>query len=305
MTREEALEALKSSDLHTRLQSARFLAQSARSEDLEDLNRVLVNEKVVWVRTALRQAIIHASKVDERTTEDAQDLGTIVPTEIFDQIRTIAVNETTKRIVHEIAPILGILRIYARDEIQRFDQSKTKEQLERLGDLLQAIDGLSQAAVAPLLQEFDLSARIRKIVDAEMSARNIRIDLAGQSPHLVVGDPGLIEIALSNGIRNAIEAVLGSHNEIKESPSPVVVTWGETDCDIWIAVLDKGPGPPVAVERAFEIGNTTKENHLGMGLPTALQAVKSMLGRVTLALRAENGGARFEFRWPKTRMSEE
>ncbi|MCI0617886.1 HAMP domain-containing histidine kinase [bacterium] len=304
MTRDEALEALKSSDLHTRLQAARLLAQTARAQDVAILKHSLSREKVVWVRTALRQAIARSSAFGAPQIE-RQDLGDIVPSEIFDQIRTIAVNETTNRIVHEIAPILGILRTYAKDEISDFEKSKTKTQLDRLGDLLHAIDRLSKAAVAPSLQEFDLSEHIRRIADSEMVNNGIRIDLAGPNPLLVIGDASLVEIALANGIRNAIEAVKGLYGESNESLPPIVINWGETDRDIWIAILDKGPGPPSTVERAFEIGNTTKENHLGMGLPTALQAVKSMLGKISLSLRSESGGARFEFSWPKTRLSDE
>jgi len=158
---------------------------------------------------------------------------------------------------------------------------------------------LSQAAVAPILQEFDLSGLARGIVDIEMTGHRARVELAGSTPLLVIGDSTLVELTLANGIRNAIEAVEQLHTKLDDIP-PVVINWGETDRDVWVAVLDKGAGPPLAIGRAFEIGSTTKEGHLGMGLATARQAVESLSGTVTLALRSEGGGARFEFRWPKT-----
>jgi signal transduction histidine kinase len=301
--RSEALSALSSTDLAVRLDAARSLAQNAREADVPRLQQALTSEKVVWVRTALRQAIARASE-DSQPTSGDHETEEVVPPEVFDQIRTIAVNETTRRIVHEVAPIVGALRMYAREEISGFEKSKTQTQIERLQLLLHAIDRLSQAAVAPTLREFDLSALIKSLADAETTARKTKVDLAGPTPLLVVGDSSLVEIAAANGLRNAIEAV--EEIGLKEAvPTPVVVNWGETDRDIWVVVLDKGSGPPNAIERAFEIGSTTKENHLGMGLATARQAVQSMSGTISLSLRAETGGARFEIRWPRTQVGGE
>jgi signal transduction histidine kinase len=304
MTRAEALEALGSPDLHLRLRAARMLAQSAQPGDSVRLQEALTVEKVMWVRTALRQAIARTASDKDEAERTDEDMGDIVSPEVLDQIRTISVNETTKRVVHEIAPILGVLRMYAKEEVRGFDTSKTREQIERLQELLRALDRLSQAAVAPSLSEFDLSALIRGVVESEAPTRKVKVDLAGPTPLVVVGDPGLVDLALGNGVRNAIEAVEGLYAG-KDDPPSVVINWGETDRDVWIAVLDRGPGPPVAVDRAFEIGSTTKENHLGMGLATARQAVISMSGTVFLRLRTETGGAQFEFRWPKTAVPEE
>jgi nitrogen fixation/metabolism regulation signal transduction histidine kinase len=246
-------------------------------------------------------AIARASLQTGPPVEMDLEAGDIVPAEVSEQIKTISVNETTKLIVHEIAPILGALRLYAREEVPNFDGSRTRIQVERLHQLLRALDGLSHAAVAPTIQEFDLAGLVTEVAVAEAEGQHVKVDLTGAAPLVVFGDPSLVRIALGNGIRNAVEAVQGT--EAKTGASPVVVTWGDTDRDVWVAVLDLGTGPPIAVERAFEIGITTKQDHLGMGLATARQAIRSMSGTVSLLLRSETGGARFEIRWPKPRLT--
>jgi signal transduction histidine kinase len=79
---------------------------------------------------------------------------------------------------------------------------------------------------------------------------------------------------------------------------PIVIGWGETDRDLWLSILDRGKGFPQGFAKLFEIGTTTKKNHLGMGLALARQAALSLNGQITLAPRQPNG-AKFEFRWPR------
>lgn len=303
MTRESALRDLTKPELDTRLKAARTLAGSARPEDAAALQQALAKEKVAWVRTALRQAILRVSAGEKASGMSDHEFGQLVSEEAFDHIRTVAVSAVTKQIVHEISPVLGLIRLHAKDEIEGYEGSQTRTHVDRLGDWLQALDRLSRAAVPPVFEELDLSATIRGIVEAETTGHSAKVELAGPSPQLIVGDPALIELALANGLRNAIEAVEASHSASDELP-PIVINWGDTDQEVWVAVLDKGPGPPLAVDRAFDIGSTNKPDHLGMGLATARQAVESLSGVATLALRSEEGGARFELRWPRPATAE-
>lgn len=298
MSHNQALSALSDPELDKRLAAARTLALGATPADAARLQEALATEKVVWVRTALRQAILRASKQDSTPETTDESIGEVVSVEAFEQIKTIATSAVTRQIVHEIAPVLGVLRLFAKDEISNFEDSRTKRQIDRLADLLRALDRLSRAANAPVLEEFDLSTLAHGVVEAETTGHKVRVDLAGPTPLVVIGDPTLVVLTLANGVRNAIEAVEQLHATSEDIP-PVVVNWGETDRDVWIAVLDKGPGPPSAAGRAFEIGTTTKKGHLGMGLATAQQAATSLGGAVTLGLRSEEGGARFEVRWPR------
>jgi sensor histidine kinase regulating citrate/malate metabolism len=53
------------------------------------------------------------------------------------------------------------------------------------------------------------------------------------------------------------------------------------------------------LQRAVEIGTTTKTGHLGMGLAIADQALSSMAGKLILV--PNQRGVRFEIRWPKSK----
>ena len=65
---------------------------------------------------------------------------------------------------------------------------------------------------------------------------------------MVTSDPTLVRLAVCNGIRNAIEAVAAAN---LAEPHPIVITWGETDIDYWVAVLDRGVGIVGPVEAAL------------------------------------------------------
>ena len=156
------------------------------------------------------------------------------------------------------------------------------------------IDRLGQAAAPPVYTEFELVELLDRVIASEKGDANVLVEMAGVRPFVLLGSTELIEIIISNAIRNAIEATEG----IKSSDA-VVVNWGETDRDYWIAILDRGPGFPHGFSKAFDIGSTTKRNHLGMGLALASQAASSMNGRVTLAPR-EPTGVKFELRWTHT-----
>ena len=76
-----------------------------------------------------------------------------------------------------------------------------------------------------------------------------------------------------------------------------MVSWGTTDVDNWVSIVDVGIGFKGNVQRAFDIGTTTKAGHHGMGLAIANQAIVSMGGGIILV--PNERGVRFEMRWPK------
>jgi signal transduction histidine kinase len=121
------------------------------------------------------------------------------------------------------------------------------------------------------------------------------MSLAGPSPFVAVGDRGLVELALRNGVINAVEAT--REIDAGDDDHSIVVNWNKTDRDYWVAVLDRGPGIPERAAAIFDFGTTTKEGHLGMGLALAIRAARSMRGDLSIATR-ETEGARYELRWP-------
>lgn len=227
----------------------------------------------------------------------------------------------SERFTHELRKIIGRARLHARSEISEFEGSRTEHELGRLTQFLTGIERLGVAAAAPLLAEVDLAAVIGQEIDAVSDELDVgqaggdgdadaaeppgrapggaglRIDRRGPAPLVVVADAGLVRIAVSNGLRNAIEASADVRAE------PVIVTWDETDRDVWIAIIDRGSGIAPGSDQLFEIGTTTKRNHAGLGLATARQAVLSHGGTVSLETLGDES-TRFLVRIPLVETSE-
>ena len=291
MTRDEALESLSSSSAHGRLKAARFLAHNSNSADLQALRAALRDETVSYVRTSLELAIKRASSsaapAAEKTAEEFE-----IPPDVRAQIQNEVTEEVTGQMLHEIASPVGLIAYAAAREIPGYGQSRTRKHVENLKRVFKAIEQLKSAAAVPRPEEFDLAELLGEIVSVIVRTDTVEISLLGAKPMLVTSDRALLRLAVSNGLRNAVEAVVGIPSL---EPHQIVLTWGETDVDYWVTILDQGPGVTGLTESAFGIGKTTKKGHSGFGLAVARQAVETLGGACTLQPATE-GGARFEIR---------
>jgi signal transduction histidine kinase len=285
---------LKSKSSTIRLEAARYFADHAEVHDEHPLREALANERVQWIRSALQRAI---ARVSPQSTNgafkppiDRDDL----PAGFAAQVHAEALETTASQLMHEIEPLLGTLRVAAMEEITDFDDSDTRRALDRLDDFLSALSRLRKAAGAPKSEEFALDETIQRCIDDTPNVEGVPIQSAGPKPCIVEGDSSLISLAFCNGLRNAIEATVAAGGNLAERP--IVVSWQTTNTECWISIVDTGIGFKGNLERAFQIGTTTKAGHLGMGLAIADQSLTSMGGQVILV--PNERGVRFEMRWP-------
>lgn len=301
--RPSALRLLSSPITHLRLLAARFLQTNATGEDRESIETALRREDVVWIRNALLAGLRFLDTAQPQIAEaTADDAGV---DEVSKQARIDAVRETTALFLHEISPIVGILKLNALSELKNFADSKTKVSIDNLDRLLEGIANLRAATAKPKLELFDLSEVVAEVIARERTSEQVQtpgnqseidVQCAGRAPFMVQGDRSLLSIALCNGLRNAMEA----SRSVADSCPPVVMNWAATDSEYWVAIIDQGPGYAGDLEKAFEIGRSSKPGHLGMGLAAARLAAETMEGAANLFPRA-NGGVRFEVRWPSRR----
>lgn len=294
MTKEEALKELSASAAHDRLKAARFLARNSDPTDLEVLRDALRLETVSYVRTVLQLAIKRVSNSTLSAVDGVWE-EIEIPPDIRMQIRNEVTEEVTGQVLHEIASPVGLIASAAAREISNYENSRTKYHVDSLKRIFEAIEQLKGATGIPKPSEFDLAELLAEIVAEAVGSGQVDVSLHGAKPMLITTDRTLLRLAVSNGIRNAVEAVTGAPDE---EPHAIVVTWGETDVDYWIAVLDRGPGLVGPSESAFGIGKTTKREHSGFGLTVARQAIETLGGACTLQPATE-GGARFEVRWER------
>jgi signal transduction histidine kinase len=289
MTAAEAEQLLRSNNYHDRLKAARFFAADPQPPIAPLLIEALAKEQVVPVKRVLAQALASLNE------DNAPDAIARLTVEDRETIRRAALIEATGTVLHEIGPIVGLALVKAGKEIADFEDSETRRELKRLAALLEAFREWNKAAREPKSEEFDLAELIKKVVVVELEtiqSHDLRVELTGRSPFLTTGDQLLIELALSNGLRNALEA-----SKTSAASKTILIAWEETPQVTWLAVLDRGPGLPPGGKHG-EIGISTKRGHFGMGLAVANQAVQSLGGTLSLQPRSE-GGVRYEFSWPR------
>ena len=159
---------------------------------------------------------------------------------------------------------------------------------------MDAVERLGRAAATPAFEEFDLAGLLLDLRAREGERFNVTIAHSGPDPLMVVGDPGLVELAARNGLVNACESATSQGDPAEEL---VILTWGFTDRDVFVVVMDRGPGLPAGLPDPFAFAQTGKSGHLGVGLALARRALQTLNGYVSLRDRA-GGGATYEMRWP-------
>ncbi|WP_162529231.1 sensor histidine kinase [Segeticoccus rhizosphaerae] len=209
-----------------------------------------------------------------------------------DDIAGEAIQMVTELVLHEISPQVRRVKIHAQAELaERFHGSTTEASLERLHEFLKVLRRVHEAAGAPNVKEFDLTDLIQTISGRdEFSTHPV---LVTRSDTLtVLGDPDLIDLAVSNGLVNAVEAS-------DASGKPVIVNFGRTDKDAWITILDEGIGLPPGADFVWKPGRTNKgkSGHFGWGLTVAQRSMRSLHGVIFLTPR-DPVGVSFEVRWP-------
>lgn len=289
MDRHEAIYDIQSSSITVRLKAARYFSKNATPDDFTLLMNILDSEQVAQIQFVLREAlyrIVGDKPNSVCITDNVKDT--------FDVSENIAIEFVTHSLLHELSPLVGRLDVFAAQEISNFEHSRTNQIIGRIKLELIAFKKLNTAIHFPVVTEFNLDRVIEDVVSSIEVPDNVEVMLAGQAPHIISSDTSLVELVMSNAVRNAVEASVASRGDEKN----IVITWGETDIDYWIVVLDKGIGLKPDFFKRFALGSSTKVGHLGYGLRLAVKAARSLNGNITLSERT-GGGTKFEFRWSK------
>lgn len=290
MNANAALQLLKSSGPHDRLRGARALEALAGQSHLPAVQAALARETVPWVRRSLERVLDRLAGTGSTAVDLRGDVG--VDEQTLRAISLKVSEETVSMLLHEVHPKVGYIRNAAIREIPNFQESDTKRRIEYLEELLSLLSEFRKASQTPVTVEFDVGELVVGVI-AELKSETAMP--AGQRPMIVLGDPARIRLAVTNGLRNAIEANAAVPTS---EPRTITINWGVDDHSYWISIVDQGVGVHGSVDAMFEIGRTTKQSHFGMGLPIARQAVASLGGHISLS-PGDQGGARFEITWEK------
>jgi two-component system sensor histidine kinase HydH len=205
-------------------------------------------------------------------------------------------------LAHEIRNPLGAIKGFVQLAAERTDAPTGKllgravAEAERLEDLVKDLLAYGRPS-APQWREVrwsEIAAVVQGLAAHLIGNRPVRFtvspaDLAWSC------DPALLEQALLNLVRNAVEAI--PPNEAGD----VSVTAESNATGVTVRVRDTGPGlPPAVRDRLYEPFLTTKASGTGLGLAITRRVVVSLGGTLEFA-SALQGGVEAVLRFPNSK----
>ncbi|WP_261885106.1 ATP-binding protein [Vibrio pomeroyi] len=286
---------LTSSDQMKRFESAVYFSNHTHTDMKKELEATRRTERVRHIKLALDKALYRLSNSSaSNLVEIDQGLEGEQPEDLRKHLKNQAIDEFSGVILHELAPKLGLLNECLKSEIGNYEASQAKLYIDRLNQIFCAIESLRMSTHEAESIETDLSQLIRNIVHEEVCGdMGISVSLEGAQPCIINSDPDLLTLALSNAIRNSCESLLMLKEVMHKT---LTVSWGRSDKDSWISVIDNGIGFQGDPKAAFKIGNTSKQGHTGFGMGIMQQAMDNIGGYAELS-NVETGGAKLLLRW--------
>jgi signal transduction histidine kinase len=254
------------------------------------LKSMLADEQVPWIRMALEDALA-SQGIASAPIVSASD----APTD--DDAYTQALNTAIRQVLHEIAPVVGRARLAARRQLgDDLAGTTLNHELESLARICDALRRLAAASAVPNPQQIDLAECLHALVAAEASHTDVPIRTRGTSAFLVSVDRALLELAIVNLLRNAIEATEALGSDTLDAHA-IVVTWGEHRDMNWVSVIDRGQGLMSDPHQLFDRGVSLKSGGRGYGLTTTVHAARSLRGNLEIGTN-EQGGTTATLTWP-------
>jgi len=255
------------------------------------LQQSLAAETDAYVQHALARLCL---KLSDATREiETGDQDRLISDVLLDEIRANVVEDITQTIRHEISKTVGLLELHAISDVGReaYEKSAILRDVRRLQDFLDVLARLNTASGTPRYEETDIGDVVARATAFATLPEGVTLVVATTDPVIARTDVGFLCMAFENVLRNAAEACA-------DSAGTIVVSWGTTDRDVWIAVHDDGSGLALGYDQAKKPGTSTKEGHFGWGLVIVQRALASM-GGGTLELQPRSGGGTLAvLRWP-------
>ena len=237
-----------------------------------------------------------------------QDGSVLTFDDITDQLtdqRRAAWSDIARRIAHEIKNPLTPIQLAAERLQRRFggEIASEKETFERLtgtivrqvGDLRRMVDEFSNFArmPKPVFREenvFEIARQALFLHEVAHPAITFVLE-PPQGQFVMVSDRRQLAQALTNVVKNGVEAIEGRRNRGEHSLAGdrVELKLHEEDGQLVIDVLDTGVGLPEDRERLTEPYMTTRVRGTGLGLAIVKKIVEEHMGEISFLDRPGGG----------------
>jgi len=239
------------------------------------------------------------SMVDITERKQAEERARQQQDRLQSTARLVAMGEMASSIAHELNQPLAAISSYctgaanllrnqtpATEVLPALD--KAVEQARRAGQVIRRIYSLARPGESHF-EKVHLAERVNAalaLMDSEIRQTGIRIALDLSPQAVVDGDPVLLEQALFNLLRNAIESMRDTAPEQRQLA--IALTCAEGYASLTIA--DHGCGIETGVAgQLFDPLFTTKSEGLGMGLAICRSVVENHRGRLSFEASPEGG----------------
>lgn len=212
--------------------------------------------------------------------------------------RLVAMGEMASSIAHELNQPLAAISSYCTGAVNLLRNEapaaevvpaldKAVEQAQRAGQVIRRIYNLarhSEDRFEPIRLGERIDAALT-LMEVEIRQKGIRVTLDLQARPLIEGDPVLLEQALFNLFRNAVESMRDTVADQRQ----IDVTLTSADQYALLTIADRGCGIDAGVaDKLFDPLFTTKAEGMGMGLAICRSVVENHRGR--LSFEANPGG---------------
>jgi len=201
------------------------------------------------------------------------------------------IGQMTAVLAHEIRNALGSIKGYAQwvhEKMEALDPKKVGLAVVLRG--VQRIEILVNDLLLYSREEkyhcerLDLLPLIQETVHAGVSSWRGKVEMEIKAQTMVMADREKLHRALTNGLRNAIQA-MGDEGTLSIQTHPDG-RW------IKIRIEDTGPGIPAAeISRLFTPFHTTRAEGTGLGLAYSKKVIEGMAGKIELGNRKRGTGA--------------
>lgn len=213
--------------------------------------------------------------------------------------RLVAMGEMASSIAHELNQPLTAISSYCTGAANLLRNQtptaevlpaldKAVEQARRAGQVIRRIYSLARPGESRF-ETVHLAERVDAalaLMDSEIRQNNIRVALDLSPLAVVEGDPVLLEQALFNLLRNAIESM--RDNLPEQRLLAIALTCADGYAKLGIA--DRGCGIDASVAgQLFDPLFTTKPEGMGMGLAICRSVVENHRGRLSFEANPEGG----------------
>jgi len=233
---------------------------------------------------------------------------------------------------HEIKNPLVSVRTFTQLLQQKWEDKEFREKFSRIIPVeIERINRIAESLLKfgrpskPELTKADINALLDEVLllfESECKKNNIRVTKKLAELPEITGDPGQLQQAFVNIIKNAIESMAEKGGElvVKTDTGEVVklgkmhrqgkrvgeeVVWGEEEDlgkpvpVVFVEISDSGEGiPEENLKSLFDPFFTTKMTGTGMGLPITLRIVEEHKGSIKVKSEAGKGTS-FIFTFPQ------